>query len=472
MLATVISVCIAYGCGGVDVATRDQVAAAEAAVMSASRFLSQSQQEDGSWESFRGTADYPEIVPDSRIFLSSIVLANLRGTRFERSPTAERGRSYLISERSDNLLFNFDGRAHEYCCGKYQKTLSALPPDIDDTSLAYLALHGFTPVSAHELTQVVDSYRRFQTAAGTFPTFMIGYYEGGLVDGLPETPMTLQHDLTPSLGANLNALGFFAAYGVENPRFEEGLRRMVRDGPRADPYYSGPVSASFAANALEAGFSKGLSFLGEILTAVEEESAVEDLLRLSTLDLAAYIAAKSSWCANGKKPCLKLLAPLVAELLARQGDDGSWVGGWVCTIGTLDPEADIENRRETYLESVWPRFVQYGLRNLPEPALESLLSFAVSEGPQESIPAIIEELIRREPSDPLLRRIVEEAVGSEGISERLLAQHGSNRELLDRLYHYYCVYFDGQTFVRFNSPANTTSFGIKALERFLRLSRG
>jgi hypothetical protein len=224
----------------------------------------------------------------------------------------ERGAGYLLRRTSEGFLWSL------YEPGRFTED-SWLEPDADDTAVALTVLAGRISIPDRQLQELRIRFRHLLAPDGLYVTWFDGYHgEKGFVSD-PNVP---------SLGVNLNILGFFGKYGFDRSRLLEALRARMQEEEywKTTPYYRTlPVLAYLASNALEHGTPQARELLRRFLADLAMvEGPVSTLApRLRNLDLAAYIKARSHLCSLDRDPC-RDLDDAVRELAQRRNRDGSW----------------------------------------------------------------------------------------------------------------------------------------------------
>ncbi len=285
----------------------------DAYIEEAGAFLASTQAEDGSWDYFHSRSpDFAEPEPHARLFGTAMVLMNLSHTGFEASQTFARGAQYLKGRMGPRNTWSL------YEPGRFGRD-RLFEPDSDDTAVALMVLGGRQPLSreaAAELRALFDEHR---APGGLYRTYFDGFHgeKGFVPDPNP-----------PSLGVNLNVLGFFGKYELERSGLMESLREVMkreRYWEKSPFYHSLPILACLASNAVEHGAVDAKEVLAELLGDLAAPAPGAES-KLHNLELAALVKARSHLCLLDAQPCREL-DPLVRELAQRRIVDGSWDPG-------------------------------------------------------------------------------------------------------------------------------------------------
>ncbi len=278
----------------------------------AAAYLASVQSEDGSWPYFQSEApDFAEAEASADLLGTISVLMNLKHTDLEASPMFERGVNYLGSRRDERFTWALD-------VGEALPGDLRIEPDADRTSSALTLLAGRFTIEPDQLEGLRSLFERHKTP-GLYATYFDGFHrDKGFVP----------HPNVPSLGVNLNVLGFFGAYGLERATLAEALGRMVRRPHygEEDPFYrSLPRLAYLASNAIEHGAPEAEEmlrrFVGDFGATTGREAAFAE--KLASAELAAYVKARSHLCLLERSPC-RDLDMAVFELSKRRNQEGSW----------------------------------------------------------------------------------------------------------------------------------------------------
>jgi hypothetical protein len=279
----------------------------------AGSYLVSAQSEDGSWPYFHSrTADFTKPEPHANLFGTMITLMNLTHTGFEASSAFKRGADFVRGRMTDGFVWSL------YEPGQFSGG-SWAEPDADDTAIALTVLSGRLPVKAPELKKVRTVFDRYRTANGLYLTYFDGFHgaKGFVLDRN-----------VPSLGVNLNVLGFFGKYEMPRASLVDGLRSMMqgdRYWEKTPFYHSLPVLACLASNAVEHGAPEAGELQRKLLAdfAAGPGAAASFAEKLPTLELAAYVKARAHACLLDQKPCPDL-DMAVFNLARRRNADGSW----------------------------------------------------------------------------------------------------------------------------------------------------
>ena len=278
----------------------------------AGAFLAATQSAGGSWSQLQSpTPDFANPEPQANLFGTTITLLNLTRTSFEDSPVFEQGVAFLRRRMDDGFCWSF------YEAGRFGKE-SWSEPDADTTALALIVVSGRLEIPDDELKKLRAIFDRHRTADGLYLTYFDGFYaEKGF----------LPHPNVPSLGVNLNVLGFFGRYALDRSRLLDGLRGLMqgeRYWEKTPSYHSLAVLAYLASNAVEHGAPEAEELLRRLLEDFATTQGEQiSFPALDNAELAAYVKARSHLCLLERDPCREL-HPAVAELAGRRKRDGSW----------------------------------------------------------------------------------------------------------------------------------------------------
>ena len=279
----------------------------------AASYLASEQAEDGSWPYFQSrTADFAEPEESGDVLGTMTILINLTETDLEASPMFERGVAYLVSQMAES-------RTWALAAGEASSEALQPEPDADRTSLGLTLLAGRFTIEPREVEEVRSLFGRHVTSEGLYRTYFDGFYAGkGFVP----------HENHPSIGVNLNVLGFFARFGLDRASLVEALEGAVgreRYWEETPFYRSLPLLAYLASNAVEHGApeAEGLlrRFVADFAATAGQDKAFAE--KLPSAELAAYVKARSRLCLLEQSPC-RDLDMVVFELSKRRKHDGSW----------------------------------------------------------------------------------------------------------------------------------------------------
>jgi len=283
----------------------------ETYIHEAGAFLTASQNVDGSWPYFHSrTPGFEEPEAHASLFGTMMTLTNLEGTPLEASPAFERGAEYVRSRMEDDhtwSLFPADAFSES----------AQFEPDADDTAVGMTLLWTRLSTTPHDLEALRSVFDRNRAANGLYRTYFAGHL--GARGFVPDP----NH---PSLGVNLNVLGFFGRYGLERTRLAEAIRdHLTVEGYwESTPYYrSLPVLAGLAANALDHGASEADGILRRILADLDAMRGQDFVPGLGTVELASWVRARSRLCLIDRSACPDV-DMMVYELARRRTHDGSW----------------------------------------------------------------------------------------------------------------------------------------------------
>jgi hypothetical protein len=176
-------------------------------------YLATQQQADGSWRSFKSRSpDFTKAMEQPRVFPTIVVLLSLRQTSSATSGMVARGLAYLRSQMRDDFLWAVDGRNHELSF-RWDHLPCLMPPDTDDTALAWILLG--SELGADALQRVHAVFERHVGPDGLYPTYLTGAAGKGACE--PD------YENRPSLGVNVDVLAFFEHYGFDTARLRWGL---------------------------------------------------------------------------------------------------------------------------------------------------------------------------------------------------------------------------------------------------------
>lgn len=279
-------------------------------------YLQATQLEDGSWEYFHSaTPDFAEPEPHAGLFGTMMTLMNLTHTGFERTQVFDRGAGYLRGRMLEGGVWSL------YEPGAFNSQ-SWFEPDADDTAVALVLLADRLALSRTAVADLRALFDRHRAESGLYRTYFDGFHgEKGFVPD-PDTP---------SLGVNLNILGFFGKYELERSGLVEAISQAAgRDlyWERTPFYRSLAIIACLASNALEHGATEAQDLLGRFLgdLKVGDGPGMTPPGEMNNLHLAAYIKARSHHCLVTAQPC-RDLDQAVMVLARRRNRDGSWDPG-------------------------------------------------------------------------------------------------------------------------------------------------
>jgi hypothetical protein len=279
----------------------------------AGAYLASAQEADGSWPYFHAktpTLQDPE--PHARLFGTAITLMNLTHTSFEASSSFERGADYVKRRMTPGYVWSF------YEPGAFGDA-SVFEPDADTTAVALTVLAGRLTIPPAEMKNLRAVFDRQRTASGLYRIYFAGFNrEKGFV---PDVNV-------PSIGVNLNVLGFLGKYEQPRASLVQGLRAATEGENywETTPFYrSLPVLAWLASNAVEHGAPEAGELMRRFLAdfATHGAASPDFAEKLPTLELAAYVKARSHACLLERSPCREL-DPSVFQLARRRKADGSW----------------------------------------------------------------------------------------------------------------------------------------------------
>lgn len=286
-----------------------------AALMRGARYLEASQQAEGSWRSFNSrSASFSGVREQPRVFPTIFILHLLKDVPSVDRRTVSRGLDYLRRQMRDDYLFSVDGRDHELS-RKWDRLPCWMPPDADDTAMAWLLMG--RELGGEALQRVHEVFARHETAEGTYPTYFTAL---GEPNACPP-----DYENRPSLGVNIDVLAFLEHYGLESSRLLDGLEALASGAGYWEDavYYRSPSTlALLAALAVSNGAPSAERFLERFL-ADHEERARAGGASLTPLERAAYVAAAAERCRLRGLDCDSLRSE-VDDLLRLQRRDGSW----------------------------------------------------------------------------------------------------------------------------------------------------
>ena len=276
-------------------------------------YLASAQSDDGSWPYFHSlTPDFSKPEPHANLFGTVITLMNLTHTSFEASTTFKRGTDFVRGRMTEGFVWSL------YEPGQFSDRAWA-EPDADDTAVALTVLSGHLPIKPPELRKVRAVFDRYRTGDGLYLTYFDGFHgaKGFVLDRN-----------VPSLGVNLNVLGFFGKYEMARASLLEGLRSMMKGDrywEKTPFYHSLAVLAYLASNAVEHGAPEAGELHRKLLAdfAAGPGADASFAEKMPTLELAAYVKARAHACLLDQKPCADLDMS-VFNLARRRQADGSW----------------------------------------------------------------------------------------------------------------------------------------------------
>lgn len=279
----------------------------------AGAYLATTQAEDGSWPYFHSRKpDFTDPEPHANLFGAMITLMNMTHTGVEASSAFQKGADFVRSRMTDGFVWSL------YEPGAMSDT-AWFEPDADGTAVALTVLFGRLSLKPAELKKVRALFDKHRTPEGLYLTYFDGFHgEKGFV---PDQNV-------PSLGVNINVLGFFGKYELPRATLMQSLRTFT-EGERyweKTPFYrSLPVLAYLASNAVEHGAPEGGELVRRFLAdfAKQQGGASDFAARLNTVDLAAYVKSRAHACLLDHQPC-RDLDMVVFELAKRRKADGSW----------------------------------------------------------------------------------------------------------------------------------------------------
>ena len=279
----------------------------------AGAYLSSAQEAEGSWPySHSQTPGFEQPEPHAKLFGTMITLMNMTHTPMEASSSFQRGADFVKGRMTPGLVWSL------YEPGAFGDAAS-FEPDADDTAVALTVLAGKITIEAGELKKLRALFDRHRTPEGLYRTYFAGFHrEKGFV---PDPNL-------PSIGVNLNVLGFFGKHELPRASLMQGLRGLIqgeRYWEKTAFYQTLPVLAYLASNAVEHGAPEAGELMRRFLTdfAATEAGKPEAAERLNTVDLASYVKARSHGCLLERSPCRDLDA-YVFQLARRRKADGSW----------------------------------------------------------------------------------------------------------------------------------------------------
>jgi hypothetical protein len=276
-------------------------------------FIAAAQQGDGSWAYYRSQTPElasTELRPD--LLGTATTLMNLTHTGYEASPAFDQGASYLKGAMTERYAWSLRGPDPA-------SPGSWVEPDAEATSLALLLLSDRMTVEPDEIKKLRALFDGNRLESGLYRTYFAGFHESrGFV---PERNVA-------SLGVNLSVLGLFGKLQLERASLVEALRAAVREERywEKTPYYpSLPLLAFFASNGVEHGAPEAGEFLRKFLADFATVFGTDPsrAAALGSVELAAYIKARSHECLLAQTPCQEL-DMWVFELAKRRQGDGSW----------------------------------------------------------------------------------------------------------------------------------------------------
>jgi hypothetical protein len=287
----------------------------EIAAKNALAYVSHAQEEDGSWPSLMSnTPDFTQAVPAARVFPTMFILRTLKKARFEAEPFYARGVRYLRDAKELEVsLWAVDGRHHDLM-HRFGSFPCKIVPDTDSSSWGLLLLADELSLSTVDTKAIAGRFRAVMDERGLYGTYLFGHYGEG------ECPA--DYGNSSSLGANFTILALFRRLGLESEA--EALEVALWAALRAPGYLSSAVYyRSRALLAYLAGLGEARLMAAFLIEDLEKSEAFLDLSRWNTIDLAAYLYAKTDICIASGESCGGL-EPVASALLGRQRVDGGW----------------------------------------------------------------------------------------------------------------------------------------------------
>jgi hypothetical protein len=283
------------------------------ALMRGIRYLEVEQQRDGAWRSFTSRSPtFTKAKEQPRIFPTIVVLLAIKDVPAVNQARVARALGFLRQQMRDDFLLAVDGRHHELS-HRWDRLPCLMPPDADDTALAWILLG--TGLSREALQGVHAVFLRHEGPDGLYPTYFTATAEWGCPPDFGNRP---------SLGVNIDVLAFMQHFGFDTTRLRRGIDdalAVYRYWDEAVYYRSIDVLAFLAAMAVANGAPAAEPLLDRFLA--DHERAARDDPPATVLEQAAYVAAASEWCRLRSQPCGELRAR-VDELRRLQREDGSW----------------------------------------------------------------------------------------------------------------------------------------------------
>jgi hypothetical protein len=283
------------------------------ALLRAIRYLAAEQQPDGAWRSFLSRSpDFTKAAEQPRIFPTIMVLLATHDVADVNPETTLRAMIFLRRQMRDDLLLAVDGRNHELT-HRWDHLPCAMPPDADDTALAWVLL---APAMDRQAAQRVHAvFQKHEGPDGLYPTYFTA---------LDEWTCPADFGNRPSIGVNVDVLSFMQHYGFDATHLLDGLDdalAVFRYWEGAIYYRSVDVLAFLAAMALDNGAPAAEPLLDRFLS--DHGRAAQDRTTTTALETAAYVAAASERCRRRGTSCEELRGDVDA-LRLQQRDDGSW----------------------------------------------------------------------------------------------------------------------------------------------------
>ncbi len=330
---------ILLSCNTADIATAEL----NRAIDLSTSFIENQQLEDGSWQGYKGTLEYPQLTKDSRIFHTLMVLNMLSN---DATAVTGKAKEYINNQLNPDGTLNYDGTAHDFCCGKTAHSGSWLPPDFDDTALAgLLVAQGIHGDSKQGFIALMDSFIQLN---GLYPSFMVGYYPKAR-----ETKLTLPGEQMPSIGVNINVMRWRHQLGLPNTALCKSITELIaeEDVLVYDPYYPPHLLLLWAYEAIQEKTPCGEQLLEVLLRKIK---LAKQPKASTNEELAIYILVAPHTATYHK------VAPsYVDELVSRQNEGGDWDsytiyydgGNQEFNIAHVSASKDLERVNNSFLQN-------------------------------------------------------------------------------------------------------------------------
>ena len=370
-------------------------------------YLKQSQLDDGSWATYKGSRQYPLLIKESPIF-SSLCIIDFLDEHHANAPWLEKTYHYIENQFNPDYTLNFDGKEHLYCCGKILATGKWLPPDFDDTSLGLLLLKDKLNLNENSKDSLLKLYKKHELGNQLFPSFMIGYYPKKI-----EMPLTMEAEAKTSLGVNVNTLRYKTAYNLQPDIMCAGIGEWINTHQLTDDPYYPPYMLAYWLLQTETCNMVKQHFFSQYKPTIESAS---------TLAIDVLILIEKG---NEKE----IIRPFIDKILNLQNEDGSWDAEPQFYGGGIDDPIEQKKRYYSFFE-------QYANQSFQ--------------------------------SSPYLQMYPEIGKATECLT---IKQQGKTLEppcdeLAEKYYHYFSILINYHTRHYYYSDAATTALCLKALSAY------
>lgn len=314
--------------GVATVETAPTAAAIDTAIQRAFRYLAASQLEDGSWAHYTSKTKDMQVLSEVQhphIFSTLKILLSLKNTSFEKTSIFEKGIDFIVAEKDTAYnLWSFEGRTYFYSNNPdiariYQlKEMLKIEPDIDDSSIGLYLTSSRIGLKKEDLEAVKAIYDA-NKSNNMYRSFLSVY-------GKKAFKQQYSYANSPSLGANLMALGFLSYYKLDTRTLENAIHAYISQKNYLDipDYYRFlPVLAQLAAESYDMGALSAMAYVRQFIQQWEDTNPIVD--RLLYTELAGYIRAKSLVFQQQKQDMTAVM-PYITALLKQQHANGGWIG--------------------------------------------------------------------------------------------------------------------------------------------------